>query len=202
MRLPSLLHVLLFAALLYSILAMVGTEIVKPVVGQVRLDSPAAVAGLLLMATWQAGSLLHVQWGRMQLAAQIAASSRKVSDTLAARSRAEDDLAATQQLLALRPPLPQIRLMAAVGKLLDPMKATVVQWSMPNPTSLEVLVAMPAPDPRALVLAFQHIGLFNDVSVDIGRGGKDQVTVHARIKPPGPPEQDTDAAPVAAGNAS
>jgi regulator of sigma E protease len=37
---------LLFAALLYAILAMVGTEIVKPVVGQVRLDSPAALAGL------------------------------------------------------------------------------------------------------------------------------------------------------------
>jgi regulator of sigma E protease len=37
---------LLFAALLYSILAMVGAEIVKPVVGQVRLDSPAAAAGL------------------------------------------------------------------------------------------------------------------------------------------------------------
>jgi regulator of sigma E protease len=37
---------LLFAAILYSILAMVGTEIVKPVVGQVRLDSPAAAAGL------------------------------------------------------------------------------------------------------------------------------------------------------------
>src|SRR5208282_3222818 len=37
---------LLFAALLYAILAMVGTEIVKPVVGQVRLDGPAAAAGL------------------------------------------------------------------------------------------------------------------------------------------------------------
>jgi regulator of sigma E protease len=37
---------LLFAAVLYAILAMVGTEIVKPVVGQVRLDSPAAAAGL------------------------------------------------------------------------------------------------------------------------------------------------------------
>jgi regulator of sigma E protease len=37
---------LLFASLLYAILAMVGTEIVKPVVGQVRLDSPAAQAGL------------------------------------------------------------------------------------------------------------------------------------------------------------
>jgi regulator of sigma E protease len=37
---------LIFAAVLYSILAMVGAEVVKPVVGQVRLDSPAAAAGL------------------------------------------------------------------------------------------------------------------------------------------------------------
>jgi regulator of sigma E protease len=37
---------LLFASVLYAILAMVGTEIVKPIVGQVRLDSPAAAAGL------------------------------------------------------------------------------------------------------------------------------------------------------------
>ena len=37
---------LLFAVILYSVLAMAGTEIVKPVVGQVRLDSPAAAAGL------------------------------------------------------------------------------------------------------------------------------------------------------------
>jgi regulator of sigma E protease len=37
---------LLFASLLYAILAMVGTEIIKPIVGQVRLESPAAAAGL------------------------------------------------------------------------------------------------------------------------------------------------------------
>jgi regulator of sigma E protease len=37
---------LLFASLIYAILAMVGTEVIKPVVGQVRLDSPAATAGL------------------------------------------------------------------------------------------------------------------------------------------------------------
>jgi regulator of sigma E protease len=37
---------LLFASLLYAILAMLGTETIKPVVGQVRLDSPAALAGL------------------------------------------------------------------------------------------------------------------------------------------------------------
>ena len=37
---------LIFASLLYAVLAMVGSQIIKPVVGQVRLDSPAAVAGL------------------------------------------------------------------------------------------------------------------------------------------------------------
>jgi regulator of sigma E protease len=37
---------LIFASLLYAVLAMAGTQIVKPLVGQVRLDSPAAVAGL------------------------------------------------------------------------------------------------------------------------------------------------------------
>src|SRR5260370_26501008 len=37
---------LIFASVLYAVLAMVGSQVVKPVVGQVRLDSPAAVAGL------------------------------------------------------------------------------------------------------------------------------------------------------------
>jgi regulator of sigma E protease len=37
---------LVFAAVLYAVLAMVGSQVVKPVVGQVRPGSPAAAAGL------------------------------------------------------------------------------------------------------------------------------------------------------------
>ena len=37
---------LIFAALIYAVLAMVGSQVVKPLVGQVRQGSPAAVAGL------------------------------------------------------------------------------------------------------------------------------------------------------------
>jgi regulator of sigma E protease len=37
---------LLFAALLYAVLAMVGTEAIKPYVSTVRADSPASIAGL------------------------------------------------------------------------------------------------------------------------------------------------------------
>src|SRR5260221_5696456 len=37
---------LIFASVLYAVLAMVGSQIVKPVVGQVRQGSPAAGAGM------------------------------------------------------------------------------------------------------------------------------------------------------------
>ncbi len=37
---------LLFAVLLYAVLAMIGTQVLKPVVGDVRPGSPAAIAGL------------------------------------------------------------------------------------------------------------------------------------------------------------
>ena len=37
---------LIFAALIYAVLAMVGSQVIKPLVGQVRQGSPAAVAGL------------------------------------------------------------------------------------------------------------------------------------------------------------
>jgi len=37
---------LIFASVLYAVLAIAGSQVVKPVVGQVRLDSPAAAAGL------------------------------------------------------------------------------------------------------------------------------------------------------------
>lgn len=166
-----------------------------------RLAAPVAMALVLLMAAWQAAALLRVQLGRMRLAADIAASSQKVSDTLAARNRAEDDLATTWKLLALRPPSSQVRLMATTAGILDPLKARVVQWTMPNPTTLEVVVAMNSPDPRALVLAFQKVATFDDVTVDISRGGADQVIVRARVRPivasePAPP------APANSGSAS
>jgi len=37
---------LIFASLIYAVLAMVGSQVIKPLVGQVRQDSPAALAGL------------------------------------------------------------------------------------------------------------------------------------------------------------
>lgn len=148
-----------------------------------RLAIPVALALVLLTAGWQAGALVRIQLARTQLDAEITASSQKVSDVLAARNRAETDLAATRRLLAMRPPSPQIRLMAKATQALAPLKATIVQWTMPNPATLELVVSMNSPNPRALVLAFQKLDAFDDVSVDIGRGATDQVIVRAHVRP-------------------
>lgn len=146
-----------------------------------RWAIPAACALVVLAAAWQAGALLRLELARHAVTSQIASESARVSDILTQRNHAEDDLAAIHALLALRPPVPQVELMTRVGQLLDKQQARIVRWSMPDPRTLDVTVSMPAPNPRALVLAFQQTGLFTDVGADVGRGGENQLIIHAKV---------------------
>lgn len=148
-----------------------------------RLAIPVACALVVLAAAWQAGALLRLELARHAVGSQIASESARVSDILTQRNHAEDDLAAIQALLALRPPVPQVELMTRVGQLLDKQQARIVRWSMPDPKTLDVTVSMPAPNPRALVLAFQQTGLFADVGADVGHGGENQLIIHAKVAP-------------------
>lgn len=143
---------------------------------------PVACALVVLAAAYQTGALLRVELGRHTVASEIARESAQVSDILAQRNHAEDDLAAIHALLALRPPLPQVELMTRVGQLLDKQNARIVRWSMSDSKSLEVTISMPAPNPRALVLAFQQTGLFTDVGADVGHG-ENQLVIHAKVEP-------------------
>jgi regulator of sigma E protease len=91
---------LIFASLLYAVLAMVGTEIVKPVVGQVHLDSPAAAAGLrsgdeiVQVGGYQVGDTEELQ---IDLLRQVSADStvplkvRRGGDELAVTLHVADD---------------------------------------------------------------------------------------------------------------
>lgn len=147
-----------------------------------RLAVPVALAIVLLFGAWQAGSLLRLQLATMQVNSDIEARSRAVSATLDARNHAETDLTQVHWLLGLRPPATQIALMHTVTTLLDSMHGQIVQWTMPNPDTLEVVVAMRAPDPRALVLAFQKTQAFDQVGADVSRGNDKQIVIRARVR--------------------
>ncbi|MDE2270393.1 MAG: hypothetical protein KGJ94_00215 [Xanthomonadaceae bacterium] len=146
-----------------------------------RLAVPVACALVVLAAAYQVGALTRLELARHRVSSQIADESARVSDILAQRNHAEDDLATIQALLALRPPVSQVELMARVGQLLDRQHARIVHWSMPDPETLDVTINMPSPNPRALVLAFQQTGMFTDVGADVGRGGENQLIIHAKV---------------------
>lgn len=148
-----------------------------------RYAVPLACALVVLAAAYQFGALVRLELARHQVTSEIARESARVSDILSQRNRAEDDLAAIHALLALRPPVSQVELMTRIGQLLDKQQAKIVRWSMSDPKTLDVTISMPAPNPRALVLAFQQTGLFTDVGADVGRGSENQLIIHAKVAP-------------------
>lgn len=146
-----------------------------------RLAVPVVCGLVVLAAAYQAGALLRLGLANHAVEGEIARDQAGVSDILAQRNRAEDDAAAIQALLALRPPVSQVELMERVGQLLDRQRARLVRWSMSDPGSLEVTVSMPNPNPRALVLAFQQTGLFTDVAAGTSPSGANELIIRAKV---------------------
>ena len=108
----------------------------------------------------------------------IQQQSVTVGATLKAREAAERDLGAVEQLLRLRPPQRQLRLLSVVVAK-TPGTWKLLEWRMPDPRTLEVVMQMASPNPTALVRGWESSGVFSNVSVDIGRSG--DVAIKAAI---------------------
>lgn len=108
----------------------------------------------------------------------IKEQSATVGGTLLARESSERDLGAVEQLLQLRPPQRQLRLLSTVASA-TPGSWKLLEWRMPDTHTLEVVMQMANPNPTALVRGWEGTGLFDNVAVDIGRAG--EVTVKAGI---------------------
>jgi len=113
---------LLFAIALYAVLAMIGAEVVKPVVGQVHLGTPAAAAGL------ERGDQI------------VAVGDRPVEDTedlqiaLIRRFASDDDVLlevrhdGTDRRLHLAVPADQRRALTEPGRLLPGLGFDLASW--------------------------------------------------------------------------
>ena len=110
----------------------------------------------------------------------IEKQTASVGSVLQARESAERDLAVVDELLKLRPPARQLRLLATVVAATPGTGWQLLEWRMPDSGSLEVVLRLANPDPTALVSGWEGSGVFSSVSVDIGRAGN-EVTVKATI---------------------
>ena len=66
------------------------------------------------------------------------------------------------------------------ANMLPPGGWQLLEWRMPDPTNLQVVLRIAQPDPSALVQTWEASDQFEDVSVDLGRT-PDEVSIKARI---------------------
>ncbi|HLN49576.1 MAG TPA: RIP metalloprotease RseP [Steroidobacteraceae bacterium] len=163
---------LIFASLLYAILAMAGTEVVKPVIGQVRLDSPAADAGLRRgdqIVRVGDRDVENTEQLQMDLLRQVADDA--VIPMRVRRDRAE--LALTMRVTSDRRPLTEPgKLLQGLGFDLATWKAESVVQSAPQ-GSAGARAGLRAGD-RLLAVDGQPLGNSSDfISVVTGSAGRE-----------------------------
>jgi hypothetical protein len=144
----------------------------------------ALAAGLAVaLVAIPLASSIRIGVKTLMLQRVIDSESQGLRPTLDARENAERDLSKVRELLALRPPQRQLRLLAAVASATPGTGWTLLEWRMPDTHSLEVVLQMVAPDPTGIVRGWEGTGMFSNVSVDIGRTGN-EVAIKADIQGP------------------
>lgn len=138
----------------------------------------ASVFALLLF--WQTGSIVRA-WVDTSNAKRAADNlDEPLQRILAARETADRNLAAVDELLALRTSISQNRLMAEVTRLMGDRQWQVSLWHQPVADRLEATLVMAPPDPEFLVSAWEASPLFRNVTTELSRQ-PNEVIVRADI---------------------
>ena len=120
------------------------------------------------------GSVLRIVGDKARIERAITRQEQLVHDLRIAREAAEGDAGVVQQLLALRPPSGQVRLLASLVQSL-PAGWRLLEWRMPDPGSLELTVQLAGGDPRALVRTLEASPYLEAVSVNLGQRPEEMV---------------------------
>jgi hypothetical protein len=150
--------------------------------GRHRASIVLAIAALGVLAICvPLGSALRL-WGEARrLEGAIARQEVLVAEIMAAREKAEGDAAAIQAHLALRPPVGQVRTLAAMLRAL-PAGWTLLEWRLLEGVRLEAVLRVDAPDPRAVVRGLEAARIFDAVSAEMG-ARPDEIVVRATLVP-------------------
>lgn len=141
----------------------------------------AAVAICLPLAAW-----VKLKVATYQVDREIASQDAGLKRILDARDAAARDVDAIHRLLALRPAAGQVKLLAAVAKLVPAGAGEMLEWRMPDASNLEVTLRMASPEPAGLVRAWEASELFDEVSVELGPNPQ-EVRIKAHIVRPSAP---------------
>ena len=153
---------------------------------RVRGNGPAlaAVAGALASAVlgWQLASVAGVEREIDRVVADTEPLEEELESIITARNRADVAAAEIQDLLGLRPPASQTRLLAEVQQITPPGDWAITAWHQPGPDTLEVTLKGTGMDASQIVAAWEQSSLLEEVTPSTGRRG-DELTLRARLTP-------------------
>lgn len=149
--------------------------------GRWRVIALGLAAPLALPLAWQTAGAARAAWERRQVEQRIDVITTRLQRIVDARAQADAASARITELLALRPPASQSRLLAEVATL-TPKEWQVQSWSLPSPDTLEVTLKGASSDPSAIVSAWEASPLLEDVSPS-SSSRNDELTLQAKITP-------------------
>jgi hypothetical protein len=148
---------------------------------QRRLIAATLAIAALALLVWQGASAARAAWRVHSVERQIGQLSTGMSRIIDARESADGARARIDELLALRPPASQTRLLAEV-KRITPGTWQLASWTQPGPESLEVTLRVSSPDVAAIVAAWEASPLLQDVTPATS-GSAGEVTLQAKLTP-------------------
>jgi hypothetical protein len=143
------------------------------------------VALVLFAFSWQIGNGLRSLAGLSAANDRAAVLERELEPILQAREAAEAAKSEADTLLALRPPVPTLMLMAEASRLMQGSNGRVDLWAQPNPEIVEVRFTAQGMNSEAIVAAWEESPYFSEVTPTLSPQG-DGMTLRAGVTVPAP----------------
>lgn len=143
----------------------------------------AALGGVVLAAfCWQIAGIAHAYLEKNQVENRIAQLEKRLDAVITARNAADEAARTIDELLQLRPPTSQSRLLAEVAGLIPTGDWAMLQWQQPGPETLQITLKGQGLDAAAIVNAMEQSPLLEEVTPATS-SRPDELVLQARLTP-------------------
>ena len=142
-----------------------------------------ALAGVIAgVFCWQLAGIARAYVENNKTETRISQLEKRLDTVITARNAADESARTIDELLQLRPPASQSRLLAQVSNAIPAGDWAIVQWQQPSPEILEITLKGTGLDAPAIVNAMEQSPLLQDVTPITSNRG-DELTLQAKLAP-------------------
>lgn len=132
--------------------------------------------------SWQLAGIAHAYVENKQIENRIGQLEKRLDAVITARNAADEAARSIDELLQLRPPASQSRLLAEISQIMPSGDWAIMQWQQPGPETLEITLKGQGLDAAALVNAMERSPLLQEVTPATS-SRPDELVLRAKLTP-------------------